>query len=129
MTDSPISDLTRLVAATIRGQMAQHGVTQAEMADALGVSQSQFSKMLRGVRSINLDELDGMCVALGLATSDVIKQAETVLSKYDAKYNARYVYVDDGVRLERPFDTQGVGSDEPIIPEYRPRGGRAGNGR
>lgn len=124
MTDNSISDLTRLVAANIRGLMAQHDVKQADMAESIGVSQSQFSKMLRGIKPIDLDQLDGMCTALDVKTSDIIKQVENTLAAYDVQPNARYIFVSEGVRRDKPYDTEGWGSSEPIVPVYRPRAGR-----
>jgi transcriptional regulator with XRE-family HTH domain len=110
-----VSDLTRLIASRIRGLMAQHGVKQAEMAAAIGVSQSQLSKMIRGVRPIDIDQLDGMCLALGTDLYSLIKEAEDTLSNLDAEPNARLIFVDDGVRLAEPMNTEGWGNG-PVIP-------------
>lgn len=114
-----VSDLTRLIASMIRGLMARHGVKQADMAAAIGVSQSQLSKMVRGVRPIDLDQADGMCRALGADLWEVIKEAEDVLANYDAKPNARLIFVDDNIRLKTPFDTTTWGDGGPVIPEHR----------
>ncbi len=119
-----VSDLTRLIASMIRGLMARHGVKQSEMAESIGVSQSQLSKMVRGVRPIDIDQLDGMCRALGVDLSVVIKEAEETLSAYDSKPNARLIFVDDNIRLAEPFDTTTWGDGGPVVPEYRT--GRAG---
>lgn len=121
MPNYEVSDLTRYVAAKIRGLMGEHGVTQAELADSIGVSQSQLSKMTRGVRPIDLDQLDGMCMALGVDTGDLIKEAEDTLSNYETKPNAKLLFVDEGIRRAEPIDTEGWGSNEPVIPEYQPR--------
>jgi transcriptional regulator with XRE-family HTH domain len=110
-----VSDLTRLIASRIRGLMAQHGVKQAEMAAAIGVSQSQLSKMIRGVRPIDIDQLDGMCLALGTDMYSLVKEAEDTLSNLDAEPNARLIFVDDGVRLAEPWKTEGWGNG-PVIP-------------
>lgn len=117
--NSDVSDLTRLIASMIRGLMARHGVKQAEMAESIGVSQSQLSKMIRGVRPIDIDQLDGMCRALGVDLSGIIKDAEQTLSAYDAKPNARFIFVDDNIRLAKPYDTTTWGDGGPVVPEYR----------
>jgi len=117
--NSDVSDLTRLIASMIRGLMARHGVKQAEMAESIGVSQSQLSKMIRGVRPIDIDQLDGMCRALGVDLSGIIKDAEQTLSAYDAKPNARFIFVDDNIRLATPYDTTTWGDGGPVVPEYR----------
>lgn len=115
-----VNDLTRLIASRIRGLMAQHGVKQAELAESINVSQSQLSKMLRGVRPIDLDQLDGMCLALGQQLSAIIAEAESILENLDVVPNARYIFVDDGLRLEKPMDTEGWGTSHVIpIPEGR----------
>ncbi|MEG8035056.1 helix-turn-helix transcriptional regulator [Sphingomonas sp. LR61] len=124
MPNYDVSDLTRLIASMIRGLMARHGVKQSEMAESIGVSQSQLSKMVRGVRPIDIDQLDGMCRALGVDLSVVIKEAEETLSAYDSKPNARLIFVDDNIRLAEPFDTTTWGDGGPVVPEYRT--GRAG---
>lgn len=121
MPNYEVSDLTRYVAAKIRGLMGEHGVTQAELAAAIGVSQSQLSKMTRGVRPIDLDQLDGMCMALGVDTGDLVKEAEGALMNYDTKPNAKLLYVDEGIRRSEPIDTEGWGEGGPVIPEYQPR--------
>lgn len=110
-----VNDLTRLIASRIRGLMAQHGVKQADLAASINVSQSQLSKMLRGVRPIDLDQLDGMCLALGQQMSVIVAEAEEILAKLDAEPSARYIFVDDGLRLETPMDTEGWGNG-PVIP-------------
>ncbi|WIE54200.1 helix-turn-helix transcriptional regulator [Curtobacterium sp. MCBD17_003] len=125
MPNYDISDLTRLVASNIRGLMAQHGVKQADLAASIGVSQSQLSKMIRGVRPIDLDQLDGMCMALGEDTAAVIKRAEETLSNYETVPNARLLFVDDGIRLEEPIDTTGWGSG-PVIPSHPTRASARG---
>jgi len=118
-----VSDLTRHVASRLRGLMAQHRVTQAELAESIGVSQSQLSKMVRGVRPIDLDQLDGMCIALGVDTGDLIKEAEAALQNYDFVPNARLIFVDDGLRLSDPIDTTGWG-DGPIVLPHSARQSR-----
>lgn len=117
MPDYKVSDLTRFVAARLRGLMAQHSVKQSELAESIGVSQSHLSKMVRGMRPIDLDQLDGMCLALGADTADLLKEAEAALESYDFTPNARFIFVDDGIRLASPMDTEGWGGD-PIVPPH-----------
>jgi transcriptional regulator with XRE-family HTH domain len=52
------------------------GLTQQNLGDMVGLSQTQISAYLRGDRFITLDELDDMCRALGLSLSDVIAEAD-----------------------------------------------------
>lgn len=99
--------------------MARYGIKQSELAESIGVSQSQLSKMVRGMRPIDLDQLDGMCRALGADTFAVVKEAEDTLSNYDAQPNAKLIFVEENVRLTKPYDTTGWGPSEPIVPEFR----------
>lgn len=123
-----VSDITRHVASQIRGLMAQYGVKQGELAESIGVSQSQLSKMVRGTRPIDLDQLDGMCRALGVDTFTVVKEAEETLSNYDSQPNAKLIFVDQNVRLDKPFDTTGWGPSTPIVPEFPTKRAGAASG-
>ncbi len=89
--------------------MSRHKVTQAELAAAIGVSQSQLSKMVRGTRPIDIDELDGMATALGTDAWSLLREAEDVLADFTVGgLNTSSVFVQDGRRLETPIAT---GSD------------------
>lgn len=120
MENYKVRDLTRQVASTVRAAMAKFNVTQAEMAAAVGVSQSQLSKMVRGTRPIDIDQLDAMCRALGLDTGTVVADAEAFLGNYDIAPAARFVYVEEGVRLATPYE---LPQDEPalVLPATRRR--------
>ena len=50
--------------------------TQAEVAEAAGMSQSQLSKYLRAVRTLTIDELDDLCRVLDLHLVDVVTRAD-----------------------------------------------------
>lgn len=54
---------------------AQH-VSQAALGARVGLSQTQVSRVLRGVKPMTLPEFLGLCSALGLSPSDVMAQAE-----------------------------------------------------
>ena len=69
--------LTKEVAGIIKGKMARYSVSQKEMAEPVGVDQSQLSKMIRGLRPINLDQLEIMCAVLGVEIDDVIDEAHS----------------------------------------------------
>ena len=76
MSNLPPSVLTREVAAILRAARARRNVTQAELAKAAEVSQSQVSKMLLGSRPITVDQLDLMCQALRIDIVDVLVEAD-----------------------------------------------------
>ena len=69
------SYLTSRIASRLRGRISQGNVTQGELAEVVGISQSQISKLLRGTRVFNVDELDAVCQALGLDAGEVVATA------------------------------------------------------
>ena len=79
MVDYGNSPLAREVSALIRARMARLGITQSQLADAVNLSQSQLSKQLRGIRQLNIDELDAICRALGLDITDVFNEAQAAV--------------------------------------------------
>lgn len=50
-------------------------LTQRELGERAGVSQSQLSKYLRGTRSPTVTELEDLCGVLGLSIAGVISDA------------------------------------------------------
>ena len=67
--------MTREIAGILKGRMARFSVGQAEMAKYVGVDQSQLSKMIRGIKPINIDQLEVMCIVLGIDFDEVIDEA------------------------------------------------------
>lgn len=57
------------------------GLTQAELADALGKPQSFVAKYENGERRIDVIEFVDITAALGLAASDLLAKIEPVLAK------------------------------------------------
>jgi len=114
-----ITDLTRQTASILRGLIARYGVTQTQMAEAVGVSQSQLSKMIRGTRPIDLDQLTAMCEALDASPSKVLAEAEDFLINYATPYATKYIFVNDGIRQDPPIVVaeQAVQWTEPVVPE------------
>lgn len=76
-------------------------VTQAELAKAADISQSQLSKILRGDRQMDVDHLYAMCGALGLKVRDVIREAEAVAR---ARLSASHGSGDEREPTALPFD-------------------------
>lgn len=63
------------VAALLREGVARREVTQAQVAEKAGISTSQVSKYLRGVRPITTDELDLLCEAIGISFERLVVEA------------------------------------------------------
>jgi len=58
----------------IRDQRLKQGLSQEQLAQLIGVDQSQISRMERGEASITLGTLGKIADALGVKTTDLIPQ-------------------------------------------------------
>ncbi len=67
--------LTIAVAAILNRAFQQTGVSQRHLGAAVGISQSQMSKYLRGERVLDVDQLDALCFALHLDITTVVRDA------------------------------------------------------
>ena len=122
MNDYDTLDLTRHVAGQVRALMARYGVSQSQMAESVGISQSQLSKMVRGVKPITIDQLDAMCRSLGVDSWEVLREAEEFLAAHDRVLPARLVFVERGVALDEPrqvSDGQRPAIIRPLAPRRR----------
>lgn len=50
-------------------------MTQGQLAEATGISQSQLSQYLKASKAPNLDELEAVCTALGVVADEVLREA------------------------------------------------------
>jgi len=66
----------RAIAGILAAAYKRQGMSQGELGAAVGISQSQVSNILAGLKPMSMSEMLNMCEALGLAPSDVMKQAE-----------------------------------------------------
>ena len=64
----------KVVARLLNDERLHKSVTQAELAESTGISQSQISKQMRGTRDINIDELSA--IALDISLVELIRKAE-----------------------------------------------------
>lgn len=71
-----VGPLTRGIARVLRGELAKAQRNTTWFGNIIGVSQSQASKILRGLKPISLDQLQLAADAFGLRMSQVIRQAE-----------------------------------------------------
>jgi DNA-binding Xre family transcriptional regulator len=60
----------------LREKMGRANLTHQEVADAIGISRPQVSKILAGAKQIDLEQLDELCWALGLSFRDVVVAAD-----------------------------------------------------
>jgi transcriptional regulator with XRE-family HTH domain len=63
------------VMRNIRVEMTRHDITQAQLADLLGISQVAVSKRLRGVVPISVAELLHVAQLLHVTPADLLKDA------------------------------------------------------
>lgn len=91
------------VTAILRGMIARFDINQVDLAQLCDVSQSQFSKIIRGVRPMTLDQLAVICGALGASVDEVVEQA-TEYTTNRSLFASPLVFVQDGDRLERPIE-------------------------
>jgi transcriptional regulator with XRE-family HTH domain len=60
----------------LRRAREEQGLTQTEVAERLGQTQSFVSKVERGERRIDIVELRAFCNAMGLSTSEFVQRIE-----------------------------------------------------
>lgn len=95
----------REMAARIRGYVARYDVAQADLAVLCDVSQSQFSKILRGVRPMTVDQMTVICEALGVDASELVSEVWMFIRERDAM-SSPVVFVEEGERLDTPYHWQ-----------------------
>lgn len=69
------------MAQIMKGRMAFHGVKQAETAEAIGISQSQLSKILRADRPIDLETFEALCTFLGDDAAALVAQGRALADR------------------------------------------------
>lgn len=67
--------LWEAIARRLAEAFAASGLTQQQVGERAGISQSQTSKYLRGQRVPDLVTLDALCAALGLDIGEVVSSA------------------------------------------------------
>lgn len=70
------SEITQVIASTLRAELARKNLPKVALARAVGVSDSQMNKLLNGTKQFDLELLDSICLALGLSLRDVIADAD-----------------------------------------------------
>lgn len=76
-----VDQFGKAVARQLNARRAHQGLTQADLERLTQISQSQLSKQLRGLRAIDLDEFDSICVALSIPMEDILALAENELGR------------------------------------------------
>lgn len=63
---------SQTVASTVKAEMARRNVTQRQVAEALGIAQTQVSRRLLGRISFNVDELQTVANLLDIPVAALI---------------------------------------------------------
>src|SRR3546814_15326237 len=82
----------REITSRIRGHIARFDINQADLAVLCDVSQSQFSKIIRGVRPMTIDQLAVICDAIEIDVIALVSDVETfVQERSESPSPMRYV--------------------------------------
>lgn len=90
-----------------------------QLADLTGISQSQLSKQLRGLRSIDIDEFERICNALSVPMEEILKLAAKEIQEANnsKKRQAKKLHVlspEDGWQYEE-MAAADDSPDEPML--------------
>ncbi|QEA27084.1 helix-turn-helix transcriptional regulator [Microbacterium sp. CBA3102] len=102
MSDYEPTAVSKEIASRLRGQIARYDVSQAELATLCGVSQSQFSKIIRAARPMTVDHLATICDALAIDMGELLSSVESLVLNQGIRASA-ISYVDEEVRLDPPY--------------------------
>lgn len=72
----PTGPLVQAVAGILRGKIGTENITHQQVADAVGISRAQVSKIFKGDKQIDMELLDEICWAIGLSFRETIEQAD-----------------------------------------------------
>lgn len=74
---SDSSPSATVVADEIRGLMAKKHITQTQLADKIGVTQSAIARRLSGRVAFDVNELAAIAAALGVPVSRLLEDVDT----------------------------------------------------
>lgn len=83
-TPGPLSiEVARILSRAVEDRKGTNArITQQQLAESLGVTQSQVSKYLRGERVLTVDQLDVLCLSLSLSISLVVDAADRARKRF-----------------------------------------------
>ena len=72
--------LTRSIASILKDAVEERGLTQMQVAEVIGQSQSQVSKYLRGEVVMDAEEIYKICRLVGVSIVDLFATAEQAVN-------------------------------------------------
>jgi transcriptional regulator with XRE-family HTH domain len=97
-----------MVAAEIRSQRAARDMKQEALAEAADINVATLSRMERGQRAIDLEQVDRIARALKMRTTDFIDSA---IRHAEERAQKEEIYLPDG-SLDLAIASTGIPSDE-----------------
>lgn len=118
-TKSKPSALTIAIAARLRSEMAAKTpvVYQRHLEDLTGIPQSTISRFLKPEKTMSIEQLDALCVALGLDAGQVMTEAREAVRSQEAARTAEPA----AETVDAPLRKTSV----PARPEHAPSQSRA----
>lgn len=89
LTPTPVVTYPALVGKLLVQRREQIGITQGDLAAALGLSQSAYSRLESGASVLNLSQLRNVCAQLSVAPAQVLQDAD----QYEALLESQGVKV------------------------------------
>lgn len=73
----------RAIAGLMKAQMSLRGMTQAQVSRESGIGTSQLSRIFNGTKSMEFDEIQDICRAIGADVQAVITRGIQMASQSD----------------------------------------------
>jgi DNA-binding Xre family transcriptional regulator len=73
--------LTEAIAEVIRARIGVLRTNKSKVAEATGIARTTLGGIIDGTTVYDLEQLDKVCMALGVQIEDVIKDAEAIAAK------------------------------------------------
>jgi len=118
---------SELIARYIRGQVAVAGVTQVQLAEALGLANQQaVSRRLKGETPFSIDELVAVFQLLDIESAEVLDEIQRLATRearrdHEHEKKIGVVVGDDDEAVEVDFTARQPTSPGPVAAALRPQ--------
>jgi transcriptional regulator with XRE-family HTH domain len=76
-----MGDTEAAIMKQIKVELVERDMSQAQLADAIGVERATMNRYLRGHRSINMRQYSQICAALGIGPDELMARAMRRVSR------------------------------------------------